>query len=235
MKSKYIAITIGILIVIMIVVFGNIFLIRSVDVVFTHSPEGTDEASIVSASGIALGSNIFSVDEKEAAKHISAHYPDNTLAVLDIERVFPNKVIIRVKERIPLLVVPYGDAGAECVPTDIDFQMTQKISVEDIDFEAIAVSGTSVTQTFNTLAFRQIRETLSAFAALDFTEEGMIAFIERISLSAEKLRIELRRSDTVLELSLTSDKPLAVQTTEAYAEFLELPYGQRSAAHISIE
>ncbi len=235
MKSKYIAITIGILIVIMIVVFGNVFLIKSIDVVFTRNPVDIDEASVISSSKIVLGSNIFSVDEKDAAKAISSHYPNNTLAVLDIERVFPNKVIIRVKERTPLLVVPYGDEGTEFVPTDIDFQMTAKVSAENIDFDAITVNGASVTHTFNTLAFKRIRETLLAFVELGFTEEGMIAFVESISLSAEKLRIELRRSNTVFDLSLSSDKPLFAQVNEAYTQFLDLPYDQRAAANISIE
>ncbi len=234
MKNKYIAITIAILIVIMIAIFGNIFLIRSIDVVFTRPPKNTDEAAVVAASKIALSSNIFAMDEDKSTRNITSYFPNNTVAVLGIERVFPNKVIIRVKERVPLLLVPYGDDGEECVPTDIDFQMTQKVSIADIDFDAITISGTSVQQTFNTSSFRQIRDTLSAFSSLGFNEEAMIAFIKKISLSAEHLRIELRHGDTVFELSLVSEKPLSEQTKQAYKQFLELDYDKRAAAHISI-
>ncbi|MDD4316172.1 MAG: FtsQ-type POTRA domain-containing protein, partial [Clostridia bacterium] len=159
MKNKYITITVGILIVIAIVVFGNVFLIKSIDVVFERKPLNVNEANIVEASKIAIGSNIFSLDEKSAAAGIADFYPNNTVYVQSIERVFPNKVIIYVKERTPVLSVAYDDGGEECIPTDIDFQMTRKALIADIDFDKIIiVSGVSVLNTFNTSEFLRLKE-----------------------------------------------------------------------------
>lgn len=234
MRKKYIAFVAGLLLIAIIVVFGNIFLIKSVDVVFVNKPEFADENSIINASEISLNTNIFNLDDKKIKDNISSFYDNNSLAVLDVERVFPNKVVIYVKERKPILIVPYQQEGqGECIPTDIYFQMNQIKLMSDIDYDSILIKGVAVQNTFNTSSFRQINRILTAFLDMNFTEDGLVAFIKEFVVSDENIRIVLRHGDCVFELERAQDKDIYDSTIQAYLNFLDLDFANRNACHIT--
>lgn len=233
MKSKYTAFILATLLLAGIIVFGNIFLIKSVEVVFEKTPNLTNQDTIVYASQIVMNTNIFTIDEDKISKNIVEYYPNNSVAVLDIERKFPNKVIIYVKERKPLLIVSYEtESGSECIPTDINFQMTARKEKSDIDFVGIKLSGITVTNTFNLPVFKATNEILKAFIELDFNEDGIATFIKEIKISSTKIEIILRNGDTSFELSREKQTTLNVQTKQAYARFLALSYQDRTASII---
>lgn len=232
MKKKYIAFGVGLLIIAAIVVFANIFLIKSVDVVFVAKPKFADEDSIIHASKISLNTNIFNLDDKEIEKNIASIYDDNSLQVLNIERVFPNKVRIHVNERKPILIVPYMEEnGKKCIPTDIDFQMVKVRDKQEINYPAILIKGAFVTDSFNIGAFRQINKIMKAFKDLKFTEDGMTTFIKEIVVGEDHIRVVLRHGDCVFELE--RDEDIYNRTLDAYNKFLSLDYADRTAFHIN--
>lgn len=233
MKNKYLAIFLATLLLAGIIVFGNIFLIKSIDVVFEKNPTFSNQEAVVNASKIAMNTNIFTLDESKATENIVSHFPNNTIAVLDIERKFPNKVIIYIKERKPLLIVSYNvENGEECIPTDMNFQMTDRKAKNEIDFDAIKVSGVAVTNTFNLAPFKAMNEIIKTFGELNFSEEGIVTFIKEIKISTSKIEIILRNGDSSFELCTENEASLNEQTKQAYEEFLALPYYERNTALI---
>ncbi|MFW5780202.1 MAG: cell division protein FtsQ/DivIB [Bacillota bacterium] len=235
MKKKYIAFVTGLLLIAIIVVFGNLFLIKSVDVVFINKPEFADEDNIINASEISINTNIFNINDENIKDNINSYYDNNSLAVLDIERVFPNKVVIHVKERKPVLIVPYAEEdGDECVPTDINFQMVKKQNKSDIDYDSIQIKGLAVQNTFNNFSFRQINSIMTAFTDMNFTDDMLVAFIKEIVVNDDYIRIVLRHGDSVFDIELVQDKDIYDSAVEAYHSFLDLDYDSRNVCHITV-
>ncbi len=138
MRKKYVAIIISVVLVIIILVFSNIFLIKTVEVIFDKSPQITNEDEILTLANIKLNSNIFNLNEKEVIDSIANHFTDNTVAVTDIQRSFPNKVKLHIKERMPIMVVSYSaEDSQECIQTDIDFQLTQRTDKTNVSTDII--------------------------------------------------------------------------------------------------
>lgn len=91
--------------VVVIVVCCVMFLTGSVEVRTTSSLTLDDQtvASIISQSGISKGDSIFAIDESAAVAAVEKANP--LLQVVDIERKFPNKVVIYIAERTPLMAI----------------------------------------------------------------------------------------------------------------------------------
>lgn len=217
MKGKHIAVIASILIFALIITMGRLFLVRSVEISFDRQPVYVNEADIVSASNIKFSSNIFSINESEIKKNVSNFYGDNSVSVIDVERVFPNKVIIYAKERFPILFVKTVDG--RYIPTDIDFQLN-KVAAEDFDGQAlIAVSGIEVDLGFNATEFREIRKMLCSFLACGLKAEGLAVFFEEIKVSSESYTFLLREGGSAFEITRTGS--LEEKCSDVYEEFLD--------------
>ena len=85
--------------VVVIVVCCVMFLTGSVEVRTTDNLTLEDETvnAIITQSGIRKGESVFAIDESEAVNAVEKANP--TLKVVDIERKFPNKVVIYIAER----------------------------------------------------------------------------------------------------------------------------------------
>lgn len=235
MRKKYIAIIICVIFIALIILFSNIFLIKTVNVVFEKQPVYTNEEEIITASKIEMKTNIFNLNEKRLKDNITGYFSNNTVSVTDVQRKFPNEVNIYIKERLPLLIVPYGSVdGNECVPTDMDFQLVSRCNKNDIDFDAISISGIYVESTFNLASFRQINSILRSFIEMSFNHDSMVAFIKEINVSTNRILIILRNGDGVFEIDTSSQKSVDQQTKELYQMFLDLPYGQRDVFNLSL-
>lgn len=216
MKGKHIAIGASILLIALIIVAGRLFLIRSISVVFEREPAFADEKTIIEASGIEIFDNIFNIDEKEVKAKIEKSYPNNALYITDIERVFPNKVIIKARERRPTLVAEADDGSY--IPTDKDFQLTQKVTEVDFD-KYIKVSGVSVGTSFNKAEFRLIKDIMYTFSALQFTDEGIVAFIKEIKIGETDITLYTRQNDGALIIGKENVKE---KLQAAYSDFIVL-------------
>lgn len=95
--------------VVVIVVCCVMFLTGSVEVRTTDNLTLEDETvnAIITQSGIRKGESVFAIDESEAVNAVEKANP--TLKVVDIERKFPNKVVIYIAERTPLMAIAFEE------------------------------------------------------------------------------------------------------------------------------
>ena len=84
-----------------------------------------------------------------------------------IERVFPNKVIINIKQRLPVAAISVDGGGYALA--DIDFQLDKIVGETEVDFSClIAAPYLSVSDTFNTPPMKRFREGLLAVKSAGF-------------------------------------------------------------------
>lgn len=95
--------------VVVIVVCCVMFLIGSVEVRTTDNLTLDDETvnAIISQSGIEKGESVFAIDENASVSAVEKANP--YLKVVDIERKFPNKVVIYIAQRTPLMAIALED------------------------------------------------------------------------------------------------------------------------------
>lgn len=121
--------------VVVIVVCCVMFLTGSIEVRTTSDLTLDDQTvdSIVSQSGISKGDSIFAIDEGAAIAAIEKANP--LLKVVDIERKFPNKVVIYIAERTPLMAIALEpqESGEELYAVvDSDLKILSVVPVSGI-------------------------------------------------------------------------------------------------------
>ena len=93
-----------ILIVITIVLLAcTVFIVREVTVESDVSSNLLDEESIVESSGLTIGRSIISISKEKVKNSIEKDNP--YVEVLNIVRIFPNKVIVKVTVRTGVMVI----------------------------------------------------------------------------------------------------------------------------------
>ena len=105
-RFKYIGVIIGICLISFIFAFGQIFAVTKIEVYYAKTPIQAKTNEIIDASGLKLKTNIFSIDESVLINNVNRNYTDKSVSLIDVERVFPNRVIFHVKERIIVFAVP---------------------------------------------------------------------------------------------------------------------------------
>lgn len=106
---------VGIVLFIIMIILLNmtVFTVKDVTVLNKVESQLIDEQSIISSSDIHIGSNIFAISEKKSKELIEVSHP--YLMVDDIERFFPNKVVIHVSVRIPYMAIKLSGTDAYAV------------------------------------------------------------------------------------------------------------------------
>ena len=102
--------------VVVIVVCCVMFLTGSVEVRTTDNLTLDDETvnAVIATSGIKKGSSVFAIDENASADAVEKAYP--SYKVVSIERKFPNKVVLYIALRTPLMAIalePSEEGGEE--------------------------------------------------------------------------------------------------------------------------
>lgn len=197
MKKKYILIIASILVIALIVACGQIFTVRHVSVVFLNKTGLADESGILEASGLNKQKNIFNIKESEIKEKVAASFDDNSIVVTDIERVFPNEVVVYVKERIPVFCLKvYSAEGKDLyVPTDKDFQRGKIYSYEELaekDYLLINITGFEVYETFDVKECVYLRTLANALTDKELEEEALPQLIESIAFGEGVLTVTLR-------------------------------------------
>ena len=157
MKKRYLSVAIGLIIVAVITIFGNICKVNKVEVEFEKEPVFVDAVEIFENSKIKMGSSILSLNENVVKKNVMESYEENLIAVTDIVRVFPNKIIIYCVEHTPMVAVNVkGENGVYAI-ADGDFQLDKKVAKEEADLSSlILIEGVEVDDTYNTSTFQII-------------------------------------------------------------------------------
>ena len=129
-KKRLLAMLFAVVIIVVIgVLAGVVFVVRDVDININDGEGMENEISvedILEAANIQKGKSIFSISESKVVSNIESQFP--TLRVKGVERVFPNKIIISLVERIPLIAIKFKDKNEYlvldnnmCVITKIEY------------------------------------------------------------------------------------------------------------------
>lgn len=235
MKKKYIIVSICVVIIALIAVCGQVFTVRNISVVFYNKTGLADEADILAASGLDSRNNIFNVKEGEIKRKITAAFPDNSIVVTNVERKFPDEVVIYVKERTPIFKIEVNSSSEEksFVATDKDFQRG-KIQKEDelASLKLIAVTGYVVIDSFDVKECVALRNVAKALINKNMSEEALPYFIENINITADELQIKLAETGAVMYVDMAQ---AADETAALYDRYLAMDYSARNNAVLRIK
>lgn len=225
MRKKYIAIAISIVLIALIITFGQIFTVRNVLVEFKNETGIANESSILELADIGPNSNIFSLKESKIKSNINNYY-SNSL-VVNIERTFPNTVIIHVKERLPMfLISAETDTYQGLIYTDKDFQRSGKsdeINTENL----IKVNNYIVKNTFDTQECIALRAFTMALNDKGLEESAITALVETITVNEGNLTVNLRQNNAVFVINRSD---VSLYTSQIYNTYLTLSIAERTGA-----
>lgn len=129
-----------------LILCATVFLLRHIEVGYARSGEENilSKDKIIAASGLKINKNVLFIKEKQIIANIQAKYPQ--VKVTNVERVFPNKVIIYVTVRVPILAVKAGEKYAlldrEMFVTDLVDEIELKNKSEEYGYEFLTVDFT---------------------------------------------------------------------------------------------
>ena len=129
-----------------LILCATVFLLRHIEVGYARSGEENilSKDKIIAASGLKINKNVLFIKEKQIIANIQAKYPQ--VKVTNVERVFPNKVIIYVTVRVPVLAVKAGEKYAlldrEMFVTDLVDEIELKNKSEEYGYEFLTVDFT---------------------------------------------------------------------------------------------
>ena len=205
MKRRYISVAIGLIIVIAITVFGNICKINKVEIEFEKEPVSVDSVEIFGNSTIELGSSILGLNENLVKRSIMDAYSDNSIAVTDIVRVFPNKVIIYCVEHVPMCAVQKKNNSEVYAIADGDFQLNKVVEKKYANLsELILIEGAEVDDTYNTATFILINKLFKALESEGLDYNAQARFIKVLTFEAGSISL-LTRDGYTLTCDYTAD------------------------------
>ncbi|MFA5450073.1 MAG: FtsQ-type POTRA domain-containing protein [Clostridia bacterium] len=196
MKKRLAVIAIGLILVVTAVVFGRLFLVRTIEESYAAKPINVVAGEVLSLSGIEQGKSILGINEERVIRKVAAAYPDNSVVVTGVERVFPNKVIIHIKERVPIAAIVTKGNPVRYALADMDFQYNKIVSDSEIE-GYIYISGVEVDATFNTAIFAAVRQIFQAFIQLGTPDYALPALISEVACYKESYTVILRSGATL--------------------------------------
>lgn len=227
MKKRWISVIIGCVIVAIIAIIGNVCRVRTVIVKFDNQPVNVTADDIFRASGIEMRRSILGINEITVKECVNGAFGDNSVYVRNIERVFPNKVIVYAEERIPFCAVKlrnpenFGyEEGDGYGITDIDFQMNAVAgNAEVAGRDLIYIDGVTVSDTYNTNTFAYVHEIFKAFEDMGMNVDAQKKFIKSVTVTQEGAEIKLRDGNAI-SVSGTKDE-LREEIGKRYADYLQ--------------
>ncbi|NLL56142.1 MAG: FtsQ-type POTRA domain-containing protein [Clostridiales bacterium] len=229
MRKKYVAITISVVMIALIITFGQIFTVKNVKVEFKNETGMATEQTILELADITSNTNIFSLKESKIKQNINDYY-SNSL-IVDVERVFPNTVTIHVKERLPMFLVSVNnDSYSGYVYTDIDFQRSD--IAQGLDKHIITVENYTVKNTFDTAQCIAVRVFAKTLLDNGMEQSAIVAFVESITINDDNLTVNLRQNNAVFVINRNKVQD---STTLIYHKYLSLSVPERVGAVLSFE
>ena len=232
MKKVVITVAIGIIIIAGIIVCGQMFKVQFVNVEFDNSVNVTNEESVLSLADIDTNTNIFVLDEKVIKERIESGYDNNAIKVTDIIRSFPNKVTIKVVERVALFKIKAEtekQSGYVCV--DRNFQRNKIYSYDTIKDEVlINVSGITINESFKSKECYQLQIIANTLIASGIQEEAIPYFVNDINFNDNgRITINLRTTDTKFIIDTENDESYAIGTAveSLMKKYLQCDFNKR--------
>jgi hypothetical protein len=151
-RGKLIVIILLSIILVVIVLNSTVFTIQKVDVQFENQTKvysSSDSAKLIAENSISLGQNIIFASKKDMTNIVERK---NAYAkVINIEKVFPNKIIIHIIEREPVFCVSMQDSRYAILDGDL-----KVLDVKDIKGTLIDLSFLTSISTLSSGEFLSI-------------------------------------------------------------------------------
>ncbi|MDR0751698.1 MAG: FtsQ-type POTRA domain-containing protein [Christensenellaceae bacterium] len=208
-KKKALAIT-GIILISLIltgVIFANVTSIDLIELRFDSAPMRFDESEILAVSKLKAGMSIFSVDETELTQKIEDNFVSRNVNVKNIERIWPNKIVIYIRERIPVCLIKIKNSDSYAL-IDMDFQMNAEI-LNNYDPQYISIKGIEVDNTFNVPQFAAIRQILIAFTQKGVPFYALAGLIREIEFNEKTYTYsaKLKNGETIYDIQHNATLP----------------------------
>ena len=232
MKRVVITVAIGIMIIAGIIVCGQMFKVQFVNVEFDNGVTVTNEESILSLADIDTNTNIFVLDEKQIKERIENGYENNAIKVTDIVRSFPNKVTIKVMERVSLYKIKAEtETQSGYVSVDRNFQRNKIYSFEELKDEIlINVTGISINNSFKSKECYQLQSIANALISNGIQEEALPYFINDINFNdTGRIIINLRITDTkfVIDTENNENYAIGIAINSLMNKYFQCDYDKR--------
>ena len=199
MKRRYISVALGLVIVLVVAILGNLLKIGNVEIAFEKTPVSATAEEIYDCSEIALGDSILSLNENVVKRNIMNSYADNSIAVTDIVRVFPNKIIIYCVEHVPTCLVNKKGNDEVYAVADGDFQLNKMVNKTDVDINAfVLIEGVVVEDSYNTPQFKILNKVFRTIdnEGLDLSEQPKV--FSKVIYSDSEITLVTRSGDSIV-------------------------------------
>ncbi|MEG2454489.1 MAG: FtsQ-type POTRA domain-containing protein, partial [Clostridia bacterium] len=190
-------------IALVLILNGTVFTIDTIDVDFdlpqSEKVEQELSASVVSASGLKIGKNVFTVSESTMVKNIQAKVPN--VKILGVERIFPNKVVIHASRRIAVLAIPfkqnqssnfnYAIVDSEMVVLEIKDELPRGLS-SVLGFQLIGNYNIAVGKELSVKFGKEVyylQNIAVSFMKAGLNSEEFSSFVSKISFVGQMIHI----------------------------------------------
>ncbi|HPD02197.1 MAG TPA: FtsQ-type POTRA domain-containing protein [Eubacteriales bacterium] len=228
MNKRLITLLIFLAVTVVVVILNfTVFTVSSVEVKFAGEGGHISEDEILEAAAIKPANNIFTISEHLVVSRIQSKLP--SVKVINIERVFPNKIIIHVAVRHPVLA--FKAVGTDtfalvdrefCVVEVLESSALAQSETEDgpITKTNVEISSENLKAGINLIDTQRseiiiLQNIVAAFENLEIYGGAFSAFVSEINLDAEKLTVSTR-SGVAFEISASALTVISERISAAY-------------------
>ena len=224
MKKKLIifgSFFVGFVVLVLILCF-SVFTIKSVEVDFrTSATMDWDEESIMESGELDYGRCLLFLSKKGYKDKIEKQNP--YLEVINIETVFPSKLVFHVAERQELFAVK---SEGKIIKLDKDLKVL-KIEEESVyqstEQNAILLAGLTINKEFSEGDFLDVKEKglknfLASMTEVSKTFNQVLGFCKSINLIGER-NYYINQDETVVEITTFTDRKITIKNIDSNLNF----------------
>ena len=245
MNKRLIVLFIGLIFLVIIIVLNStLFVISDISVSSDSGTSWFDPDAVILSSKINKGRNIFALSETKALGNIeSAH---SNIRVVSIERKFPNKIIIHITLRVPVIAIRIEGSG-KCFITDWELNVIDVVSSDSKLYKdsalikgiAVTVNGEAESLKGKKLEDTQLEpivEIARAAASMGIADAAFNTFFDNIDFSKSHYAYIKTNAGVTFVLVIGTDTSIEDQFQAVYSYFvsLEISDSKRSSGYFKI-
>lgn len=227
MRKKIAAIILCVCLVALISGIGGIFNIKKIEIEFLDKTENQSASEAFAQLGISLQTSILNVNENKIKANIKSKNLDRSIEVVDVERIFPNKIKIKLRGRTPICYVK--GAGNIYWIADKDFQTNlSSNSIDELSNNSyIMIKGIELNKdpSFNREEFVTIKD---VFKVLNnyWSDHAIKTSIKEINVNDDHILFVPKAGDDVkLSVLVGEDKTkIKDDVVDFYNKYVETYY-----------
>jgi hypothetical protein len=125
-------------------------------------------------------------------------YEDNSIAVTDIVRVFPNKIIIYCIEHVPTCLVERKYNNDVYAVADCDFQLNKVVNKTEVDVnDYVLIEGVMVEDSYNTPQFKTLNKVFRTIDNEGLTLAEQPKVFSKVLYSESKITLYTRSGEII--------------------------------------